>query len=190
MSEYYDFRKCTVCRSNRIREEYRGDYGVTMLLNTMYLAVTQQLEKPEGSGIGAEKIVAKLNELQCDVKKYNNDFPDDRIMKYLRNGLAHFNFIVESDSYNNIGHIIIYAIKHDQEKGEVGTLPYQVFDSVGLKCNQIENVICSFDFTVESLEKFTDYVIDEVLKEDTGRCALCSVNCQKRVEQSFRKEKI
>ena len=88
MSMYRDFRKCTVCRSNQLRSKYKGDLGVTMLLNSMYLAVMQQLEKIEGSGLTSKQVLSKLQEINTGIiNDYDNNFVNcasDKVVKCLR----------------------------------------------------------------------------------------------------------
>lgn len=182
MSNYYDFRKCTVCRSDKIRKEYSGDYGVTMLLNTMYLAVMQQLEKPEDSGITASGLIPKIREFGCEIDMYENEFCAKRIMKCLRNGLAHFNIIVMPDPYGKIEHIIIYAQKHDKEKCKTGSFTCMAYDTK--KSVTIENIICLFNFTVEALKKTTDYIIDKVLERESEQCLRCDIMNKSAVSEN------
>lgn len=45
MAEYKSFNRCVVCRSKKNLEEYHGNFEVTMLLNTLYMAVMYPMEK-------------------------------------------------------------------------------------------------------------------------------------------------
>lgn len=186
MSIYYDFRKCTVCRSNLIRMEYRGDFGVTMLMNIMYFAVIQQLEKPEGSGIKSSELIKEMRGFGCIIDEHGNEFTSDEIMKCLRNGLAHFNIIVSPNSNKEIEEIIIYAKKR---KGDNRVSESFSFYDYLQKCGiTIEDIICCFRFPVTALERTTDYIIDKVLNERGEYCKKCYVNVSNRKNKYDNKE--
>lgn len=185
MAEYYDFRLCTVCRSACICKSYTGPYGVTMWLNTMYLAVMQNLEKTAGSGLKSTPFKEMLLDMQgtgdCVVNQFGNKFGSDSLKRYLRNGLAHFNILVQTEN-GNISTIVIYALKKTDEKRQAGTLP----DGE----NTIENVICSFEFTIAGIKKVAEYVISSVLQAKTiPQCESCPLRLEKQSYAEIYREK-
>ena len=56
MSEYKDFSRCVICRSKQNLHNSTGGYEVTMLLNTLYLAVMHPIERRSRINIEPEPI--------------------------------------------------------------------------------------------------------------------------------------
>jgi len=170
MSAYYDFRKCTVCRSNYLRNIYCGNFGVTMLLNTMYLAVMQQLERIDGSGLKSKEIAEKLKEYGCSIQYCTDERPakdHEEVCRSLRNGLAHFNIFISPDPYDNIDSVVIYGMK-EEAKEELR----KEQDDKKRRLKAKENYLYMFEFPIKSLERFTDYIIDRILM-DSEVCKNC-----------------
>lgn len=96
MSEYKDFEHCIICRSYQNLKDYRGKYEVTMLLNTLYMTVMKSIENRGFLDVKTRPLAdwLKKNEI---VNKQGNDYNCDDIIRYLRNGLAHFNLQVNGN---------------------------------------------------------------------------------------------
>lgn len=182
MSEYKSFSRCVVCRSKKNLDAYRGDFEITMLLNTLYLAVMYPLEKRDCLHMKAKKIARYLQEHGI-VSTCGNEFQSDDMIRYLRNGLAHFNIEVNSDAAQDkqIRNIKIWAqnlkpkprCKNPCERPQC--IPHQYCE----KKDDVNNAICEFTFTIESLKAFTDFIIENVL--NTLEDDVC-YNCQYREE--------
>lgn len=176
MAGYYDFRLCTVCRSAYISKSYTGPYDVTMWLNTMYLAVMQNLEKTAGSGLKSTPFKEMLLDMQstgdCVINQFGNNFDVDSLKRCLRNGMAHFNILTLTEN-GDTSKIVIYALKATNDGREHGTL----FDGT----NTIENVICSFEFTIAGIKRVAEYVISSVLQAKTIlQCESCPLRSEKQ----------
>lgn len=185
MAEYYDFRLCTVCRSAYICKSYTGPYDVTMWLNTMYLAVMQNLEKTAGSGLKSTRLERMLSDMkkagECSIKRFDDSCDADSLKRYLRNGLAHFNILALTEN-GDISEIVIYALGTNKDEQEYGTL----FDGA----NTIKNVICSFKFTIAGIKRVAEYVISNVLQAKTiPQCESCPLRSEKQAFAEIYMEK-
>lgn len=164
MSSYKDFNRCLICRSAQNLKNYRGQFEVTMLLNTLYIAVLHPIEKRDALHIKAKPISKWLHENGV-VKTHGNEFYPDDIVRYLRNGLAHLNIEVENNVQNSekiIGSIKINA-KNQPSKSlckvrcsDPKCLPKQYLEEGGS--------ICTFAFSINQLKEFTDFVIKFALE--------------------------
>ena len=163
--EYKDFSKCVVCRSGQNLKDYRGEYEVTMLLNTLYLVVMYPIEKRNTLGIAAKTVVPNLEDY-AQIDRCGNVFNKDDILRYLRNALAHFNIKVSPDPHHKrIECVQLWAINSDDV-----TKPQYKAKSNG--------AICEFTFSIKGLKDFTEYMIETVLKtfEDKPSTNICE-NC-------------
>jgi hypothetical protein len=169
-----------VCRSKQNYESYKGKFEVTMLLNTLYLAVMLPIEKRSDLHIKSRPMLDWLDENNI-FNKHGNEFNCDDIVRYLRNGLAHFNIKVNNDEEKNISEIVIFAKNQDDAPPKSCT---ELCDDPKCKPKQFnadqDGSICTFSFTVKQLKDFTFSVIDSVLKDlssDTRgqMCNSCSV---------------
>lgn len=188
MSKYLDFRMCVACRSYANLKSYQGNFEVTMLLNTLYMTVIQPIEKRDILHIKSKTIESWLNDEAVRIEKYENIITSDEMVQFLRNGLAHFNILVDPEGADDdpekdsIARICIYALDQVPEKcKDCERLVKRKWKHGKLKDN--ENVICSFEFTVEQLRRFVDLVyelqsksfsirtdIDEDIKKMCAKC--------------------
>lgn len=188
MSKYLDFRMCVACRSYANLKSYQGNFEVTMLLNTLYMTVIQPIEKRDILHIKSKTIESWLNDEAVRIEKYENIITSDEMVQFLRNGLAHFNILVDPEGADNdpekdsISRICIYALDRVPKKcKDCERLVKRKWNHGKLKGN--ENVICSFEFTVEQLRRFVDWVyelqsksffirtdIDEDIKKMCAKC--------------------
>lgn len=188
MSKYLDFRMCVACRSYANLKSYQGNFEVTMLLNTLYMTVIQPIEKRDILHIKSKTIESWLNDEAVRIEKYENIITSDEMVQFLRNGLAHFNILVDPEGADNdpekdsISRICIYALDRVPKKcKDCERLVKRNWNHGKLKGN--ENVICSFEFTVEQLRRFVDLVyklqsksfsirtdIDEDIKKMCAKC--------------------
>ena len=170
MSEYYDFDRCVVCRSKYNLENYIGDFEVTMLINSLYLTVMYLIENRNELHIKSKKIEKWLRE-NIRIDGCGNEFNSDELVRCLRNGLAHFNIMVESNN-EKISLININA-KNVLYKS---CFNYSCENSNITNKNYLESdgYILRFFFTVQQLKKFTQFIVDialDVMKND--KCELC-----------------
>lgn len=163
MSKYLDFRMCVACRSYANLKSYQGNFEVTMLLNTLYMTVIQPIEKRDILHIKSKTIESWLYDEAVRIEKYENIITSDEMVQFLRNGLAHFNILVDPEGADNdpekdsISRICIYALDRLPKKcKDCERLVKRKWNHGKLKGN--ENVICSFEFTVEQLRRFVDLV--------------------------------
>lgn len=159
-----------------------------MLLNTLYMTVIQPIEKRDILHIKSKTIESWLNDEAVRIEKYENIITSDEMVQFLRNGLAHFNILVDPEGADNdpekdsISRICIYALDRVPKKcKDCERLVKRNWNHGKLKGN--ENVICSFEFTVEQLRRFVDLVyklqsksfsirtdIDEDIKKMCAKC--------------------
>lgn len=142
----------------------------------MYLAVMQNLEKTEGSGLKSTRLERMLSDMEkageCSIKRFDGSCDADSLKRYLRNGLAHFNILSLTEN-GDISKIVIYALKADNDRRQYGTLP----DGE----NTIENAICSFEFTIAGIKRVAEYVISSVLQAKTiPQCESCPLRSEKQ----------
>lgn len=188
MSKYLDFRMCVACRSYANLKSYQGNFEVTMLLNTLYMTVIQPIEKRDILHIKSKTIESWLSDEAVRIEKYGNDITSDEMVRFLRNGLAHFNILIDPEGADgdpekdSISRICIYALDQVPERcKDCECLVKREWKHGKLKNN--ENVICSFEFTVEQLRRFVDWVyelqsksfskrtdIDEDMKKMCAKC--------------------
>lgn len=188
MSKYLDFRMCVACRSYANLKSYQGNFEVTMLLNTLYMTVIQPIEKRDILHIKSKTIESWLYDEAVRIEKYENIITSDEMVQFLRNGLAHFNILVDPEGADD-----------DPEKDSISRICIYALDLVPKKCKDCErlvkrkwkhgklkdneNAICSFEFTVEQLRRFVDLVyklqsesfsirtdIDEDIKKMCAKC--------------------
>ena len=173
MSNYKDFSRCVVCRSQKNLEDYHGDFEVTMLLNTLYMTVMYSVEKRKELHIKIKQIVQYLEKQEL-VDKCNNDYNPDNVIRYLRNGLAHFNIVVTSGDVpkGQIKDIKIWA-KNLENKPRCLN-PCENRQCLPPQYHEKDGAICIFNFTIKSLREFTDFIINTVLNTlDDGMCVDC-----------------
>ncbi len=181
MSKYLDFRMCVACRSYANLKSYQGNFEVTMLLNTLYMTVMQSIEKRDLLHIKSKTIESWLNDEAVRMEKYENKITSDEMVQFLRNGLAHFNILVDPEGADDdpekdsIARICIYALDQVPKKcKDCERLVKRKWTHRKLKDN--ENVICSFEFTVEQLRRFVDLVYklqSESFSDIKKMCAKC-----------------
>lgn len=180
MAEYKNFNRCVICRSKKNLEEYHGNFEVTMLLNTLYMAIMHPMEKRNVLHVKSKKIAQYL-EGHNIVDKCENDYAPDDITRCLRNGMAHFNIEVDSSGIPNeqISDIKIWA-KNLGSKVQC-TTPCESPKCLPHKYLEKDGAICIFNFTVESLRSFTNFMINMVL--ETLEDSMCA-NCPYREDNS------
>lgn len=163
MAEYKNFSRCVICRSKKTLNDYNGDFEVTMLLNTLYMVVMYPLEKRKDLHIKGKNI-AKYLEAQNVLDTCGNEYKTDDIIRYLRNGLAHFNIKVTSDRgvMGQISDIKISA-KNLKVKPKCQN-PCETLQCQPQQYQEKDGAICIFNFNVKLLRDFTNYMIDAVLK--------------------------
>ena len=163
MSAYVNFNYCVICRSAKNLKEYKGDYEVTMLLNTLYMAVMQPIENRKG-------IHAKSKEIERCIRRYafvndfGNNFDSDTVVRYFRNGLAHFNIKVLPDDLKKekISQVIIWA-ENRAEK------PLCKKPCVTPQCVPVQHeadangAICRFEFSCSELHALVNDVVTYIL---------------------------
>lgn len=173
MSEYQNFSRCVICRSKKNLECYEGNFEITMLLDTLYLAVMYPLEKRKDLHIKAKRISNYLCENEI-VNTCGNKFTTDDIARYLRNGLAHFNVEVNSGATldKQIRNIKIWA--ENVKKQPKCEPPCETPKCLPVQYKEENGAICVFSFTIDSLKAFTDFLIKEVMQTlDDNVCHGC-----------------
>lgn len=169
MSEYRDFSRCIICRSRKNLEDYSGDFEVTMLLNTLYIAVMYPFEKRSDLHLKSKKIIPKLENI-WHVKCFDNSFSTDDKIRYFRNALAHYSMEVAKEPCGEKIETIrlwgINAQKKSRRKEQCDNPR-----SISKKYNTGDNGhIIEYTFSVDELRKFTDevlnYMLDDVLPDD------------------------
>lgn len=162
MAMYKDFHKDIIVRSKANLDNYKGDYEVTMLLNTLYMTLLHPIELRNKLHLKSKPLLKYLTENKI-INTCDNEFNPDGIIRNLRNGLAHLNIEVE-ESNEQIETILIYTKKYRGKRtcpkcnSEIDTS--QQFNV----CNGYDDYICIFTFSVDELKNFTHFVIDSVLK--------------------------
>lgn len=170
MSEYKDFEHCIICRSYQNLEDYNGKYEVTMLLNTLYMTVIKSAENRSVLHVKPRPLVDWLEKNNI-VDKQENDYNHDDIIRYLRNGLAHFNIQVNGDG-EKITTVLITA--KNLKKEPICKQPCEKPKCVPRQLNEKKGSICTFSFSVDQLKKFTEFVIKNSLKcHGIMRCENC-----------------
>ena len=163
MSGYENFGRCVVCRSKYNLQNYRGEFEITMLINSLYLTVMHCIETKKIRQNSADKVVQWLRENNI-ISDGGNEFRNMKILRNLRNGLAHFNLKVPDPPKKDIDTIKIWV--RPWSKADKS---YQKFND-----GEIENAICVFTFSANQLKSFTKYVIDLVLESlDDKVCRDC-----------------
>lgn len=161
MSEYKRFERCIICRTRMNLQNYKGDFEVTMLLNSLYLAVMYPIENRQRLHLVKAKIIAQYLRDHNIVCCHNNIFDSDDIVRYLRNSLAHYNVAVEKEN-EKISKVVLWGINQPDK-----TICKITCEEPKCRPKQYKadtnGAICSFRFTVKELETFTLFVIDHVL---------------------------
>ncbi len=177
MSSYKDFSRCVICRSKQNLCAYQGEFEITFLLNTLYLVVMYPLEHRKNLHVKPKQIVDKLEALNT-VNKCGNELNPDDIVRYLRNGLAHFNLKVDNGNCKdgNIQQIEIWA-KNLPDKPKCKT-PCEDPKCLPPQYNELNGAICKFIFSVSTLKQFTEYMIELLLNTlDGSACKDCKYQC-------------
>ncbi|MCL2220504.1 MAG: HEPN family nuclease [Chitinispirillia bacterium] len=194
MSVYRNFNRCVVCRSKTNLHLYKGEFEVTMLLNTLYLTVIHLVEKRKGLRIKSKKMVNWLNERSI-IDMHGNEFNTDEIVQYLRNGLAHFNIKIDDSAALSeraeITGISIFGINEDDKVKckspcEIRKCKPRQYQTNNCDNNSSDkNSICTFRFTVKKLEEFTLDVINSALEKlDKSACSQDCIDLHQRLEMS------
>ena len=172
MSSYRDFKKCAICRTKYNLKQYeksKQPFEFTMLLNSMYMAVMYPLENRSELHLKSTWVAQYLKDNGL-VNLHGNNFNSDDILRYLRNGLAHYNIEVIDDS-GEISRVKIIA-KNLPDKAKCDP-PCENPKCIPVQYNQVNDAICTFEFTVEQLRVFTNFVIDLMLPSEVTLCADC-----------------
>jgi len=189
MSEYVNRHRCMICRSKKNYDSYKGDFEVTALLNTLYLTIMHIIEKDGWKKIvpWSKIAVQQLKANNIVLYEQENNFNEVKILKCLRNGLAHLNIETENEDLPS------------KEKGIKNIIIFDKHIIYGSKCKSpckarkcVSKVpvinrgckyksICKFTFSFDQLEKFTYSAIKFVLKRipETKHCKVC-VNKQSK----------
>ncbi len=186
MSMYEDFNRCIVCRSAKNLEDYHGKFEVTMLLNTLYITVMQSIENRKNLHIKSSKISNWLLDNGI-INNCGNEFNSDDYIRYLRNGLAHFNIQVE-DKVEGGSRIIdkVLISAKNQEAKSMCKMTCEVPKCIP-KQFKIENEsICIFVFTTDQLRLFTLFMIEYVLQVlPNDKCYKCGYKEEYNVNSNF-----
>ncbi|WP_419075507.1 HEPN family nuclease [Ruthenibacterium lactatiformans] len=191
MSEYRDFKICTICRSIKNYQQYSGDFEVTMLLNTLYLAVMHPLEKRINYNLKSRKMREWLDKEKI-VDYCENEYKTDDVIQKIRNGLAHFNIRVKGFE-GQISEIVVYA----RNQGIMGICKECKKCKKSETCRKVDecakcekgylkakyvtkpfddysDVICKFTFSVDQLEKLCNYIVSKMPPlEHSQNCKGC-----------------
>ena len=159
MSEYKDFSRCIICRSKTNLDNYHGEFEVTMLLNTLYMTVMYPIEKRREIHAKSSEISKWLTDHGI-VDNCGNQHNCDDIVRYLRNGLAHYNISVTGDPIKDI-------------RIEAKNLPVRAAckePCTATKCiptplKEVNRSICTFNFTIKTLKEFTEFLIEHSLQQ-------------------------
>lgn len=193
MSGYRDFSKCTICRSVSCLKHYRGKYDVTLAINTMYLIIVNYVERKDEIIKNAVtqkeidvSIVTWLKDRDLiithdctDEKAKPNEFDEKKVVKNLRNGLAHLHIKVIGEPNKCIEQVRIWVPPYyecDKKK-------YKVFDDNS--CG-ITGAMCIFCFTPKELKQFiyhsANTIMDRIPYDCTGcNCETCPQKTNKEV---------
>lgn len=185
MSEYKDFGRCVICRSLQNLCEYKGEFEVTMLLDTLYMTLLHCLEKRDSLHVKAREIRNFIDNNHI-IKKNNaaTSFNTDDYARYLRNGLAHLNVSTKS-TRGKISSIKIEA--KAQKAVPACDSPCEQQKCIKSKTLLPDTPICEFTFSVKQLEEFTEMVsrmaLDEFSKRDECGKSICD-NCKHSPKKS------
>lgn len=164
MSGYENFSRCVICRSKKNLNDYNGLFEVTALLNTLYLAVMYPIERRAEIHVSGKKLGDFLRKNNI-VYTCGNEFTQDDLIRYLRNGLAHFNVeVTPSKKENNIDRIEIYAKNLAPTRWCIESCTCTCSKRFPRSYNESNGKICIFTFSVEKLKEFTNYVITSALE--------------------------
>lgn len=176
MSNYKDFNHCIICRSDQNFKDYKGKYEVTMLLNTLYMTVMQPVEKRRDLHVKSAPLATWLKENKI-VDVHDNDYTSDDIVRYLRNGLAHFNIQVNEDG-TEISTVRITA--NNLRKGPICKQPCKNPKCQPKQFKDYKGSICTFDFSVVQLKEFAQKVINSSLENyPKMECVSCPYSTPK-----------
>lgn len=172
MSSYYDFSKCVICRTKKNFENYKGDFEVTMMLNTLYMSLMYILEKRDNLHFKISKIIPFLKEKQI-VDIHNNNFVNDDIARCLRNALAHFNIEITNDPYGKrIEQIRLWSKNLPANAKCKG--PCSNPKCIPNQYNSDKSGgICTFTFTTAQLKEYVEMVTNMALNEECAFCETC-----------------
>ena len=170
MSEFKNFARCVVCRSKKNMESYKGEFEVTMLLNTLYLTLMHLTEKRNTLHFKSSIVVTKLKDF-CSIDTCENEFNGDDIMRYLRNALAHFNIRVSGDQNEKISTIQLWGINPKERPickepcANPLCIPKQFKERSVISSTTGEHAkaVCIFTFSTDGLKEFTEQIISYAL---------------------------
>ncbi len=166
MTIYKDFHRDVIKRSKINLENYKGDYEVTMLLNTLYMTLLHAIELRTKLHVKSKLLVKYLKDEEI-VDMCENNFDSDEIIRNLRNGLAHLNIRTNSKDEKTITGIIISS-----KNNTITTKCKECGNKNSLNKNYNEDddgYICNFKFSIEQLRELTYLVIDSVLKDNESK---------------------
>lgn len=104
--EYKEFFKDSISRTLSLLKEYKGDYEITLLINSAYMIAGQIIERSKRDKNKMEEIYVLLSKYASIEFSFENK---EIIVRNVRNSLAHYNIQVNSNgiNYNKIDEIVL-----------------------------------------------------------------------------------